>query len=120
MGEKWDRIFSSKSRATPKDIVHFFLIKWKGYPESANSWEPIHHVSKELIEDWRERQPGRKLLQKPSPDAAFRVIREEDAEPILNASAADTGSISVNFERAMINVQLKPKLEFKYFFNVRG
>ena len=34
----------------------YYLIKWKGYPASDNSWEPADDVHvPELIADWEKR-----------------------------------------------------------------
>ena len=43
-----------------------YLIKWKGYPASDNSWEPETNVqgSKELIEEFWKRNPGQRKPNK--------------------------------------------------------
>jgi hypothetical protein len=34
-----------------------YLIKWKGYPTSDNSWEPVENVqAKDLIKEYKEEQ----------------------------------------------------------------
>ena len=43
-----------------------YLIKWKGYPTSDNSWEPENNVqgSKKLIEEFWKRNPGQRKPNK--------------------------------------------------------
>src|SRR5271169_3060821 len=45
----------------------FYLVKWKGYPISDNSWEPLSHLTnaQELISQFHNRYPQKP--QKPSP-----------------------------------------------------
>ena len=41
-----------------------YLVKWKGYPESENSWEPeanLEHAT-EAIEDYFKAHPRRKRI----------------------------------------------------------
>ena len=46
----------------------FYLIKWKGYPISDNSWEPAYHLlnSKELIQEFHSQYPDKPSAPLPS------------------------------------------------------
>src|SRR5216683_5474766 len=51
-----------------------YLVKWKGYPESDNTWEPVDHIqAPQLVKEYERRQgkcinttQGRALQQSPS------------------------------------------------------
>ena len=36
-----------------------YLVKWKGYPDSENSWEPLAFIPHGLIKEFHRRHPGR-------------------------------------------------------------
>ena len=39
----------------------YYLIKWKGYPTSDNSWEPRENIhAEELIREFQNRDPRRR------------------------------------------------------------
>ena len=46
----------------------FYLVKWKGYPISDNSWEPAYHLlnSKELIQEFHSQYPDKPSAPLPS------------------------------------------------------
>jgi hypothetical protein len=47
----------SRSKETRQGCKLHYLIKWKGYPTSDNSWEPAENVqAKELIKEYKEEQ----------------------------------------------------------------
>jgi hypothetical protein len=39
-----------------------YFVKWKGYPDSENTWEPLSHLSKsgKLLEEWHNKNPKKK------------------------------------------------------------
>ncbi|HUJ80479.1 MAG TPA: hypothetical protein VLW83_01275, partial [Candidatus Acidoferrales bacterium] len=46
-----------------------YLIKWKGYPDSDNSWEPSSHISaRGLVKEFHRRHPT-----KPAPSSRHRI-----------------------------------------------
>lgn len=64
-----------------------YLLKWKGYPESENCWEPEENIlSRELIEDYERRQKqsqtsGKRTLEDASSSAPLKKIKIEKEEP---------------------------------------
>jgi len=49
----------------------FYLVKWKGYPISENSWEPVSHLthSKDLIAKFRSQYPNKPSAPLPTPES---------------------------------------------------
>src|SRR5213075_445517 len=49
----------------------FYLVKWKGYPISENSWEPVSHLthSKDLIAKFRSQHPNKPSAPLPTPES---------------------------------------------------
>ncbi|GAA5918689.1 hypothetical protein JCM1841_006241 [Sporobolomyces salmonicolor] len=40
-----------------KGVRHRFLVKWAGYPESENSWEPLKNIEDTAAMDaWEQRE----------------------------------------------------------------
>ena len=38
----------------------YYLIKWKGYPDSENSWEPLSSIpARGLVKEFHKRNPGK-------------------------------------------------------------
>ena len=59
---KVEKIIDAKTRGRGRKM--YFLVKWKGYPTSDNSWEPKENVhAKELIEEYYQRSGRSKQNQ---------------------------------------------------------
>lgn len=64
-----------------------YLLKWKGYPESENCWEPEENIlSRELIEDYERRQKqsqisGKRSLEDSPLVTPIKKIKIEKEEP---------------------------------------
>ena len=59
-----EAVISSRIDGRGKKRSMRYLVKWKGYPESENSWEPeanLEHVA-EAIEDYFKAHPRRKRI----------------------------------------------------------
>ena len=39
-----EEVYEAEQIIDEKDQKPFFLIKWKGYPISESTWEPLEHV----------------------------------------------------------------------------
>jgi hypothetical protein len=51
-----------------------YLIKWKGYPESENSWEPLTNIpARGLVKEFHRRHPGKP--GQPRSRVNFAVVR---------------------------------------------
>lgn len=38
----------------------YYLIKWKGFPDSENSWEPLSNIpARGLVKEFHRRNPGK-------------------------------------------------------------
>jgi hypothetical protein len=50
----------------------FYLVKWRGYPVSDNSWEPASHLSnaKDLVQEFHSQYPDKPSAPWPSPSPA--------------------------------------------------
>ena len=59
----------------------FYLIKWKGYPISDNSWEPISHLlnSRDLIQYFHSWYPNKPSM--PLPSSAPKFIPKKRGRP---------------------------------------
>jgi len=67
-----------------------YLLKWKGYDEDQNTWEPSDHLDcPDLIEDFKERNKKKKEEKKKvketetaeQPKKKRKVVEEEDNKP---------------------------------------
>ena len=59
-----EAVISSRIDGRGKKRSMRYLVKWKGYPESENSWEPeanLEHAT-EAIEDYFKAHPRRKRI----------------------------------------------------------
>jgi hypothetical protein len=50
-----ERILSSRSRKSGRKTIREFLIKWEGYDDSHNSWEPENNLTPDLLADYLSR-----------------------------------------------------------------
>lgn len=65
-----EQIIDCKQQGRNREWV--YLIKWKGYPDSENSWEPLHGIQNalETIKEWHARNP-----RKPKPkDITIKLL----------------------------------------------
>jgi hypothetical protein len=59
--EEWEveRILDHRSRRVNRRSVMEYLVKWRGYPDSDNSWEPVTNLhADDLVEDYWQRRGG--------------------------------------------------------------
>lgn len=66
-----------------KDGVALYLVKWKDYSDSDNTWEPISHLegSMDLVRDYEERRGRRlKVAKKCSLQLAQKQRRDEEVK----------------------------------------
>ena len=56
MGEQLFQV--EKIVGGPNDKSHF-LIKWEGYPEDQNTWEPLQHLPADMVREYLATLPGR-------------------------------------------------------------
>lgn len=66
------------ARTTPFSQETIYLVKWKGYPASKNTWETIENVivvSNDLLDEYYRRQPSGKA----SANAHIRGIADAPA-----------------------------------------
>jgi hypothetical protein len=57
--EEWEveRILDHRTRRVNRRIVVEYLVKWRGYPDSDNSWEPASNVhADDLVRDYQQRR----------------------------------------------------------------
>ena len=50
---KVDRILSHRQRKVGRRVVHEYLIKWLGYPDTDNSWEPESNLTPDLVQAYK-------------------------------------------------------------------
>ena len=63
---KAEKIVGERSDIFRGIEVTEFLIKWEGYDDDQNTWEPKKHIfDKSLIDDWRAEHPAVPLPKKP-------------------------------------------------------
>ena len=64
----------------------FYLIKWKGYPISDNSWEPAYHLlhSKDLIQEFHSQYPDKPSAPLPSIPTESRPKRNRGRPKKVN------------------------------------
>ncbi|QRW26390.1 Transposon Ty3-G Gag-Pol polyprotein [Rhizoctonia solani] len=57
---KVEKILDSKQKGCGKSRKLWYLVKWQGYNEGSNSWEPVNNVAnaKEAMEDCYKEHPG--------------------------------------------------------------
>jgi hypothetical protein len=60
--EQWEVEEIVNVRQFGKRKTWQYFVKWKGYPDSENTWEPLSHLSKsgELLEEWHNKNPKKK------------------------------------------------------------
>lgn len=61
-----------------------YFIKWEGYPESQNTWEPIEHLEcpdllTKFEEEQKQRRPPRKTRQTPASDSKAAITKRPRA-----------------------------------------
>jgi hypothetical protein len=63
-----------------------YLVKWKGFPASQNTWEPARHLPPELIEDYlaHKGDGGSKRQPSPPPKQQGPVPDELEAITAIN------------------------------------
>jgi transposase InsO family protein len=57
--EEWEveRILDHRTRRVNRRIVVEYLVKWRGYPDSDNSWEPASNVhADDLVREYQQRR----------------------------------------------------------------
>ena len=67
-----------------------FLIKWKGYDDSENTWEPREHLGKELVEEFLsedEQDEGTGKRRRVGNDGR-RARRKQKGVPGVSVAAA--------------------------------
>jgi len=86
----------------------FYLIKWKGYPVSDNSWEPVSHLSnaKDLVDSFHARYPDKPSAPLPPPSPASRKRRGRSKRKVNFISStviiySSDSSVSSAFVRAI-------------------
>lgn len=60
-----------------------YLVKWSGYDDSANTWEPAKNLPKDAVDEYHEQHPKpiKKPTQPGNPISAPVVEREQRAKP---------------------------------------
>ena len=50
-----------------------YLIKWEGYPDDQNTWEPVEHLPEDMVQEYLDRRPKSKRKRKPGVEIAAVV-----------------------------------------------
>nr|GLL25325.1 chromo domain-containing protein LHP1 [Ipomoea trifida] len=86
-----------------------YLIKWVGYPEKSNTWEPMENLASitDMIDDFEESLAKKKQQKKPLPSPSPVVIKKKN---VCCANAGKTKECSKTME-SPTSGQLKINLE---------
>jgi hypothetical protein len=58
---KVERILSHRTRTSGRKTIHEYLIKWLGYDDTHNSWEPEKNITTDLLDDYHGTHPLQNL-----------------------------------------------------------
>ena len=90
-----DRILASKT--VGKDL--FYLVKWKGYSENDNSWEPSANVTDALVRAFDCRQQPPRPLQPQSVSGYGLFVQEMRPKIILGSKGITTPELVAEMKR---------------------
>jgi hypothetical protein len=84
----------------------FYLVKWKGYPVSDNSWEPASHLSntRDLVDSFHAKYPNKPLAPLP-PSSSKNVKRKSRSKGKVNFVGSSTIFYSSELSQASLEVK---------------